>query len=137
MRHAQSRRIFIVDDERSIADTLAIIFRNAGYDAAAYYDGVSALAACAVSGPDVLLSDVTMPGINGIDLAILIQRRCPECKVLLFSGLVGSFELVEQAKRRGYRFEFFEKPVNPVELLQRVAGTFRDGSPLQFPRSVA
>jgi DNA-binding NtrC family response regulator len=134
MRHAESGRIMIVDDEPCIADTLAIIFRNAGYDAVAYYDGRSALEACTARTPDLLISDVLMPGINGFDLAILIGQQCPGCKIVLFSGLGASFDLVEEAKCHGYDFEILEKPVHPVELLQTVAAALADGPSLQHPK---
>ncbi|HVT97519.1 MAG TPA: response regulator [Acidobacteriaceae bacterium] len=137
MRPTECRRILIVDDEKCIADTLALIFRGSGYDAVAYYDGASALASCATITPDLLITDVTMPGITGIELAILVKQHCPGCKILLFSGLAGSFDLVERAKQQGHDFQLLEKPINPAELLQKVAGTFGIASPLQFPRNVA
>jgi YesN/AraC family two-component response regulator len=42
--------------------------------------------AARIEAPDLILSDVMMPGLSGIELAIAIQRECPECKILLFSG---------------------------------------------------
>lgn len=128
MHQSQGRRILVVDDERSVADTLAIIFRNAGYDAVATYDGKTALAACETRTPDLLLSDVQMPGVNGIELAILVQELCPNCGILLFSGLGGSFDLVAEAARQGFRFEILQKPTPPAELLRKIAGTLRRGS---------
>jgi DNA-binding NtrC family response regulator len=130
----ENRRIVVVDDEQCIADTLALIFRSSGYDAAAYYDGRSALEACRFSHPDLLLTDVTMPGISGIELAILIRRLCPGCRILLFSGLSGNFERVQQAERDGHYFEILEKPVHPTDLLRKVAAAFNEEPALQFRR---
>lgn len=137
MQQWGSRRIVVVDDECSIADTLAAIFRRSGYDARAAYDGASALELCADAAPDVLISDVMMPGINGIELAILVREQCPECHVILFSGVGISFSLVEEAGRRGHHFDILEKPIHPVALLEKVASALDDGSVVQFPKQAA
>lgn len=134
MEQAETRRIMVVDDEPRIADSLADIFRSSGYSAAAYYDGRTALEACIARSPHFVISDITMPGINGVELAILIRQRCPACKILLFSGLSTSFDLVEQAKRSGHSFEILEKPVSPALLLKRVATELDMKAVLQFPR---
>lgn len=134
MRQPEGRRIIVIDDEPSIADTLATIFRNSGYNAEAYYDGQSALDACMAGAPDLLVSDVTMPGLTGLDLAILVKELCPSCKVLLFSGLSTSFDLVERAKRQGHYFEILEKPIAPALLLEKVAAELSGDTLLPFPQ---
>ena len=115
------RRVFVVDDEACIADTLASILRGSGYSATAFYDGESALAACSPSAPDLIISDVVMPGISGIELAIQVRGRYPQCKVLLFSGMAATSDLLEEARLQGYDFEVLAKPVHPADLLARMA----------------
>jgi DNA-binding NtrC family response regulator len=137
MRQAKGVRIMIVDDEACIADSLAIIFRNSGYEAVAYYDGDTALRACEEGAPDLLLTDVIMPGLDGIELAILMKKQYPGCRVLLISGLGTSFDLLEQAERRGFHFEILEKPTPPDELLKTIAAALGRGSPLPFPKRTA
>jgi CheY-like chemotaxis protein len=83
-------KILIVDDEVRIAQTLALILRQTGYVTAFAYDGASALAMSAVFQPDLLLTDLLMPGMNGMELALAILRKDPQCKVLLFSGQAGA-----------------------------------------------
>lgn len=121
MRLPKSNRIIVIDDEPAIADSLAAIFQLSGYEVEAYYDGQSALQACTAKAPDLLVSDVTMPGLTGLDLAILVRELWPSCKVLLFSGLSSSFDLVERANRQGHDFEILEKPIAPLLLLEKVA----------------
>lgn len=135
MHQVESRRIVVVDDEECIADTLAIIFRESGYDAVPAYGGQAALEACRERPPDLLLSDVIMPGMNGIELALLVRAQYPGCRILLFSGLGRSFDLVEEASRRGVHFEIMEKPTPPAVLLARIAAALRVTSPLPFPRA--
>ncbi|HEV2134660.1 MAG TPA: response regulator [Terracidiphilus sp.] len=121
----------MVDDEECIADTLAFILRSSGYDAGSVHDGKSALHECERWTPDLVISDVVMPGVNGIDLAIAIRERYPACKILLISGLGASFDLVEQASRKGHSFEILAKPIRPIELLSRITAVLTDDD---FPR---
>src|ERR1035437_2166483 len=112
-----TKRIFVVDDEKCIADTLVAILRNSGYEALAFYDAQSALEQVESFSPELVISDVVMPGMNGVEMAVLIRERHPACRVLLFSGQAATAELLEGARRRGYDFELLAKPVHPTVLL--------------------
>jgi len=113
--------VFVVDDESCIADTLAAILRMSGYTATAFYDGESALAACHSAAPDLIISDVIMPGMSGIELAIEVRERYPQCRVLLFSGMAATTDLLERARQRGHEFEVLAKPLHPADLLAKMA----------------
>jgi len=115
-----AKQILVVDDEKTIADTLAAIVRHAGYEANAFYDARSALARVDSCTPDLVISDVGMPGMNGVDMAVLIRERYPECKVLLFSGQAATLNMLEKAGRRGYNFQLLAKPIHPTDLLAKV-----------------
>jgi CheY-like chemotaxis protein len=78
-------RVFVVDDEHVIAFTLAAILKQCGYSATSFTSPLDALAAARFIAPDLLISDVVMPDISGIDLAIQIKARYPKCKILLCS----------------------------------------------------
>jgi|KBSMisStandDraft_5_1062788.scaffolds.fasta_scaffold08582_2 CheY-like chemotaxis protein len=112
--------ILVVDDERVIAETLALILDSEGYGAEAAYDGASALEICRQRLPDLVVTDVVMPGMNGIDLAIAIGRQFPGCHILLFSGQAQTPLILEDAKRLGYDFELLAKPLHPEEFLKKV-----------------
>lgn len=114
------KRALVVDDERCIADTLVTILRNSGYDAAACYDAESALQQCESVVPDLLITDVVMPGRSGIELAALIRERDPRCKILLFSGQAHTVDMLGAARRRGHDFELLAKPIHPAELLSKL-----------------
>ncbi len=113
-------RILVVDDERPIAVTLAAIFSQRGYRALSAFDGDEAIFTAQQFRPDCLVCDVVMPGLDGVDVAIAIRQLLPECKVLLVSGQVSAWDLVEQARERGFDFELAIKPIHPDDLLHRV-----------------
>ncbi len=117
---ATPKRVLVVDDEARIADTLTAIFRNAGYEAVAAYDGSSALAHCEFFHPDLVVTDVVMPGMTGVEMAIQMRQQYPACKILLFSGQAATANLLEEARRSGYDFELLTKPVHPAELLAKL-----------------
>jgi DNA-binding NtrC family response regulator len=115
-----SYRVFVVDDERLIATTLAAILQLNGFIADSFVRPCDALAAARVNAPDLLISDVMMPEISGVELAIQIKAICPDCKVLLFSGQAATADLLLAARERGYDFQLLSKPVHPTELLAQV-----------------
>jgi CheY-like chemotaxis protein len=112
--------VYVVDDRTVIAETLATVLNQAGFRAIAFDDPTIALSAAAIKLPDVLISDVIMPRMTGIDLAIRIRTAHPRCKVVLYSGQIHTADLLEQAKNEGYEFEVLAKPVHPEEILERL-----------------
>lgn len=109
--------VLVVDDESLIADTLVAILRQHGYAADAAYNGASAMEAIKLIPPDLLITDVAMPGISGVDLAIAVRKSLPNCKVLLFSGQASTSDLLREAERAGHTFTLLSKPVHPRDLL--------------------
>ncbi len=71
-------KVLVVDDERVIADTLAMILNQSGFQARAVYSGESALETASVFEPDMLIADVIMADLNGIDAAIQIRALLPQ-----------------------------------------------------------
>ena len=113
--------VMIVDDESSIADTLAEILSRSGYAAVTAYDGDSALETALLVPPEMLITDVVLPGMSGIDLAITVKRIFPDCKIILFSGQASTADLLAAANRDGHQFLLLNKPVHPGDLLSRIA----------------
>ena len=117
--------VMIVDDESSIADTLAEILTRSGYSCVSAYDADSAIETALLKPPEMLITDVVLPGMNGIDLAIHIRRIFPDCKVILFSGQASTADLLAAAGREGHQFVLISKPVHPTDLLARISETLR------------
>lgn len=133
MRH-QRPEVYVVDDEKVIAETLATILNQAGFTARPFEDPQEALnAAASGSPPDLLISDVVMPGMSGIELAIKFRRAYSECRVLLFSGQAATANLLEVARSQGYDFEVLSKPVHPADLLAKLRSNLPEELDAQIP----
>lgn len=89
-------KVLVADDERVIADTLAMILNQSGFEARAVYSGEKALELAPTYQPDMLISDVIMADLNGIDAAIRIRALLPSIKILLFSGQAATADLLEK-----------------------------------------
>jgi DNA-binding response OmpR family regulator len=114
-------RVLVVDDESMIADTVTKILSLSGYAATAAYDGEDALESALLVPPQLMITDVMLPGMNGIELAITMRRIYPECKILLFSGQASTADLMISAKHAGHHFTLLSKPMPPQDLLAEVA----------------
>jgi Response regulator containing CheY-like receiver, AAA-type ATPase, and DNA-binding domains len=114
-------KILIADDECSVADSLGEILKCEGYTAAVVYNGPDAVISARTFKPHLLLTDVMMPGMNGVEAALKIRRFLPQCKVLLCTAHPESHKLWKSAATRGFHFALIEKPAAPSELLARVA----------------
>jgi DNA-binding NtrC family response regulator len=124
----EGARVFVVDDEPTIRETLAAILYNEGYAAIPFADGDMALSSAAEESPDLLITEVIMPDMNGVDLAIHFENLYPKCKILLVSGAPAAWDLLVSARLRGHDFELLAKPLHPVKLLEKVAGTLGEGA---------
>jgi CheY-like chemotaxis protein len=113
-------KIMVVDDEPIIADTLVNILNGEGHNALSVSDGKSAVKWAALARPDAVISDVIMPGMNGIETAKEILQVLPECRIILFSGQAASQDLLSRAEAEGHKFELLAKPINPNLLLEKL-----------------
>jgi CheY-like chemotaxis protein len=112
--------IFVVDDERAIAETLATILGKSGFVATSFTNPLEALETATMKSPGLLLSDVVMPVLSGVDLAVQIKEKCPNCKILLFSGQAETTDLLTAARNQGHNFPLVAKPIHPADLILRI-----------------
>ncbi|MCS6863147.1 MAG: response regulator [Abditibacteriales bacterium] len=99
-RTAGVARILIVDDEPSMRTMLTAALSGEGYQVDCAASGVEALGHLGRETVDVVISDVMMPGMNGIELLKEIKRGAPEIEVILMTGCC-SVQLIEEALRSG------------------------------------
>ena len=97
-----------------------LLLSQAGFQATAFDRPQKAIAARAGLTPALLISDVMMPGMTGVELAIHFRKAQPECKVLLFSGQASTADLLEKARAEGYDFDLLSKPIHPANLLAKL-----------------
>ena len=112
--------ILVVDDEPCITDTLVSILNQSGFEATGYYSAVDAVKDTRVLCPDILLSDVVMPKMDGIQLAVAVLGVCPTTRIVFMSGQAATADYLERARAQGYEFEFLPKPIEPEELLDHL-----------------
>ena len=112
--------IFVVDDEKLIADSLVEILNTVGLNASSGYSGSQAIHRANTSAFDVLIIDVVMTEMTGIDAAFEILKVLPNCQVLLLSGSTLTSDMLKDAHERGHDFEIFAKPVHPSVIIDRL-----------------
>ena len=117
---AAQPKVIVVDDQPVIADTLAEILKQNGYDATALHSGEEALNWVSRSQPAIVLSDIRMKKINGIQAAVRIRNLYPNCRIILFSA--SAIDEREQAAIDEAGFEFLHRPLHPREVLNQLHG---------------
>lgn len=128
-------KVLVIDDEHIVAETLAIVFSNEGYETRAVRSAEAALALLETQEwiPQFVLIDVHLPGKNGIDFATTLHARYPEIPFLLFSGRAETAELLEENTKQGRSFDILAKPIHPTVLLGLVSSLLgeagADGTP--------
>jgi len=106
-------RVLVVDDERIIADSIALILRGRGFDSRAVYSGEDAAELAQTWKPDAVIADVVMGKMDGVSLATYLAQALPSCKVLLISGNIATSELLDESRKLGHNFPILAKPFHP------------------------
>lgn len=120
-------RVFVVDDEPTIADTTTAILNREGFEACAIYSGEHAVRMASVIRPHVLVCDVMMPGMNGIQTSMRIRQIVPDCRIILITGHTAAGDLLKRAKETGFIFELLAKPIHPSVVLNCLKSLASDG----------
>jgi two-component system response regulator YesN len=123
-------KVFVIDDQRLTADTLTAILNQNGYDAVAFYSGEEALDSMIRAAPAIVMSDIRMHRMDGIQTALRIRTLHPKCRVILFSA--ASVTEIEQERIEESGFEFLWRPLHPTQVLHHLQGgtSGRNGSSL-------
>ncbi|HEV2135897.1 MAG TPA: response regulator [Terracidiphilus sp.] len=112
--------VLVVDDEETLANTTAEILNISGFGAFVAHDAKSALDLIANLRPDILLTDVVMPEMNGVELAMSVRNTYPDTAIVLFSGQTGTKDILGKAQADGYNFELLAKPIHPLKLIEHL-----------------
>jgi CheY-like chemotaxis protein len=114
---SRKQRILVVDDEELIAHSLRDILTRAGFDTVCALSGTEAIELAGEICPDIVISDVIMPDLDGVQTAIRIRRACPAARILLFSGQSATSDLLQRARAEGHTFDLLPKPIHPARLI--------------------
>src|SRR5207302_3216880 len=107
-------RILIVDDEESTRELFAELLQRWGYEVDRTADGHAALKIAAEMHPDVIISDLVMPKLDGLALVRALREELPDTPVVIITGR-GTIDAAVEAIREGV-FDFVEKPLEPARL---------------------
>ncbi|HET6574012.1 MAG TPA: response regulator [Fimbriiglobus sp.] len=112
-------RVLCVDDNRDAASSLAFLLSVVGYDTRACFDGPSALAEAAAFRPEVCLLDISMPGMDGYELAHRLRALLGRPRLVAVTAVTGA-EFERRAAEAGFD-RWFTKPADPRELIAALA----------------
>jgi two-component system response regulator AtoC len=108
-------RILIVDDDDGLRESLELVLAAEGYEVSTAANADDALDLALTASPEVVLCDLRMPGMDGLELLPELGQRLPEATLIMMSAY-GSADLAVEAMQRG-AYDYLAKPFNPSELL--------------------
>jgi DNA-binding NtrC family response regulator len=116
-------KLLLVDDEAEFVETLQARLALRDLDARVARDGEEALAAVEKEEPDVIVLDIKMPGIDGIEVLRRVKQAYPNVEVIILTGH-GSKQDEETARSLG-AFQYMQKPVDLDKLVPQISGAFK------------
>ncbi len=127
-RNGKARRILIAEDETSVRDFLVRGLTHAGYDVMGVADGVAALEALAEASFDLLITDIVMPQLDGISLALKVTEDFPGTRILMITGYAAE-------RQRAYNLDVLihdvlGKPFTLDQICLSVARSLEDAEPV-------
>jgi FixJ family two-component response regulator len=120
MTHRSRPAIAIVDDDPRVLESLEDLLESAGY-AVCCFSSAEALLACGLSEVDVLISDVGLPNVDGLQLRNVVRERRPGLPVFLITG---RHEIADQTRAKDIA-GFFRKPFDGIALLSAIGEALR------------
>ena len=111
--------ILIIDDQQAVRALLRAVLEDAGYQVTEAANGRQGLELYRFRPTDLVITDIVMPELNGLDLMLELTREFIDAKVIAITGVVGQENLLDKAKLLGAR-RTFQKPFGIPELLDAV-----------------
>jgi DNA-binding NtrC family response regulator len=114
-----SFRVLVVDDEKNIRDIFVVLLEDHGYRAESAVTGAEGMAKAASFAPDVVLLDMNLPDMSGLEVLAGVKQRCPRCRIIIVTAF-GTIRNAVDAMKLG-AYAYLEKPVDNEELLLLIA----------------
>jgi len=118
-------KIMVVDDVDTIARVYARFLERMGYEVRIAFNGQEALELWDSYQPDLIISDIRMPKMNGFELANAIRKKKADQKIILMTGYADEAEVLEQQKSHGY--PFFTKPADLQTTVSKIVQDVLEG----------
>jgi len=119
-----THKVLIVDDESAIRESLSGVLEDEGYKTFVAENGQQGLDIASAEKPDIVLLDIWMEGMDGLEVLSRLKRRNPELPVVMISGH-GTIETAVQATQKG-AYDFIEKPPQVERLLLTISRAIRE-----------
>ena len=124
MNHMTTKgSVLIVDDDQALSNVLTATLTAEGYEALSAYDGEQAIGVLCKRKFDLVLLDIKMPKVDGIEVLKFIQKNMPSVKVMMLTGF-GDLKLAMQSKQYG-AVDFLTKPYDHDEVLGKIEKLIR------------
>ena len=113
-------RVLVVEDETEAADTLAHYLKEEGYQVTTAYNGDQGLEKFHACGADIVITDIRMPKMDGVELIASLRQQRPDLPIIAVTGHMGATENLGPIAG-DFRVEVLKKPISLSELLQKMA----------------
>ncbi len=120
------KKILLAEDDKNLSRSVDILLTLDGYEVISVYDGEEALNKLLRQKFDLLITDIVMPGLNGVDLIKKIRRLNHDIPIMVVSGKLND-SLIEQLESNGIRY-ILPKPINPTRFRKMVQKIFNGNS---------
>ena len=128
------RRILVVEDEEALALGVRDALEHSGYQVDVVYEGTAALERIRATRPELIVLDLMLPGMSGLEILTTLRAESINCRVLILTALADEEELIKGFEAGAD--DYMKKPFSPRELVARVEAQFRrhkmDHEPPQF-----
>jgi len=116
-------KILVVDDNEDLASILQLILEDEGYEVMLAKNGREGYLIYLLFKPDLVITDIQMPGKNGLQLMETIRVHNPTVKTIYMSGDLAEYFLTLEEEKTRYPVSFLEKPFSKVELMKLLSET--------------
>jgi CheY-like chemotaxis protein len=123
-------KVMVVDDNRILANVVQEILEEEGMEVVSALSGREGYAAYLLFRPDVVVTDIQMPGMNGLEMMALIRTQDPQVRTVYMSGDIQTFRASLEDEKERYPVSYFEKPFPLSALTELIAGPYA-GRPVE------
>lgn len=120
-------KILVVDDNRDSIDVIQSVLEDEGMEVISAKDGIEGYRTYLRFQPDLVITDIQMPGENGLEMMAHIRAHNPMIKTIYMSGDIEAFRPSLEGEKRQYPVSFFEKPFSLASLIMSVSEPVRSG----------